>query len=397
MPAIAMHHTATEDSAWDGPAAVAAMPKDHAVLEYCHAWWSQEAADAPHKENDDDIDEQKGQYKFPHHRTKGGPANIPGCRNGLARLSGADIPDGDRAGVKAHLQAHLDDFNKKSDGGDNMFGLRVVDSAAWSRALRIGNLTSEERVREHAARAQKLSNRQDFFRITNATSTEATLEIYDEIGFWGVNAQDFNRQLKDVTAPILTVRLNSPGGDVFDGIAILNMLRSHPATKNVFVDSVAASAASFIAMAGDSITMMPNSSMMIHDASGVCMGDAADMTAMADLLDKMSNNIASIYASRAGGDAATWRDVMRGEQWYSADEAVAAGLADRVAEAPSAEKSSAENRSDRWNFSFFNYTGRSGAPTPVTATADTTSPFVFDPDLFRAAVRDAVTPEGGRL
>jgi ATP-dependent Clp endopeptidase proteolytic subunit ClpP len=107
--AMPVHHTATEDSAWDGPAAVAAMSADDTVLEYCHAWQSPEAAAAPHEEGDDDADDQKGNYKFPHHRTKGGPANLAACRNGLARLSSADIPDGDRAGVKAHLQAHLDD------------------------------------------------------------------------------------------------------------------------------------------------------------------------------------------------------------------------------------------------------------------------------------------------
>jgi len=114
--ALPIHHTATVDTPWDGPAAEAAMPNDDTVLEYCHAWQSAEAAATPHKEGDDDADDKKANYKFPHHATKGGPANLAACRNGLARLPGADIPDGDRAGVKAHLQAHLDDAN--STGGD---------------------------------------------------------------------------------------------------------------------------------------------------------------------------------------------------------------------------------------------------------------------------------------
>lgn len=114
--AIAVHHTATTDATWDGPAAVAAMPNDDAVLRYCHAWMSDEAAAETPKEGDDDADDQKSSYKFPHHETKGGPANLAACRNGLARLSGADIPDDDRAGVKAHLQAHLDDAD--STGAD---------------------------------------------------------------------------------------------------------------------------------------------------------------------------------------------------------------------------------------------------------------------------------------
>ncbi len=97
MPAIAVHHTATTDAPWDGPAAVAAMPNDAATLTYCHAWREAGAGD------------EKQGYKFPHHATKGGPANLAACRNGLARLPDASIPDGDRAGVQRHLQAHLDD------------------------------------------------------------------------------------------------------------------------------------------------------------------------------------------------------------------------------------------------------------------------------------------------
>ena len=86
-----------------------AMPNDDTVLNYCHAWEDSDAASVPHREGDDDADDQKGNYKFPHHKTKGGPANLAACRNGLARLSSADIPSGDDAGVKAHLQAHLND------------------------------------------------------------------------------------------------------------------------------------------------------------------------------------------------------------------------------------------------------------------------------------------------
>jgi ATP-dependent protease ClpP protease subunit len=106
---LPVHHTATADEPWDGPAAVKAMPNDDAVLRYCHAWQTDEAEHETHKSGDDDADDQKGSYKFPHHETKGGPANLNACRNGLARLSGSSIPAGDQAGVKAHLQAHLDD------------------------------------------------------------------------------------------------------------------------------------------------------------------------------------------------------------------------------------------------------------------------------------------------
>jgi ATP-dependent Clp endopeptidase proteolytic subunit ClpP len=114
---LPVHHTATEDSAWDGPAAVKAMPNDDAVLRYCHAWQTDEAENTPHKSGDDDADDKKSAYKFPHHRTKGGPANVAACRNGLARLENSSIPEADKAGVRAHLQAHLDDAHKGDDDG----------------------------------------------------------------------------------------------------------------------------------------------------------------------------------------------------------------------------------------------------------------------------------------
>lgn len=113
--ALPVHHTDTVDEPWDGPAAVAAMPNDDSVLRYCHAWMSDEAAAETPKEGDDDADDKKSSYRYPHHKTEGGPANLAACRNGLARLPGSKIPDSDKAGVKAHLQAHLDDANKDDD------------------------------------------------------------------------------------------------------------------------------------------------------------------------------------------------------------------------------------------------------------------------------------------
>jgi len=106
--AIAVHHTATTKGTWDGPAAVAAMPDhDEATYRYCYAWVDSSGDPAA-----------KNSFSFPHHTSQGGPANLNGCRNALARLSSADIPSTDDAGVKAHIQAHLDDAAKVSaDGG----------------------------------------------------------------------------------------------------------------------------------------------------------------------------------------------------------------------------------------------------------------------------------------
>lgn len=169
-----------------------------------------------------------------------------------------------------------------------------------------------------------------WYKITNLAADTAEVAIYDEIGMWGVTASDFMAELAGASVKNLTLRINSPGGDVFDGLAILNSIRSHPANVHVIVDGLAASAASFIAMAGDKVEMAPNSMMMIHEASGLCMGTAGDMRDLADLLDKTSANIASIYASRSGRGPEEHRKAMQAETWYSDQEAVDAGLADAV-------------------------------------------------------------------
>jgi ATP-dependent protease ClpP protease subunit len=170
-------------------------------------------------------------------------------------------------------------------------------------------------------------------RITAAQDGPAELLIYDEISWWGICAVDVAAALATVTGD-LHVRINSPGGDMFDGIAIHNLLADHPGQVTVTVDGVAASAASIIAMAGDRIVMNRASQMMIHDASSMCWGNAADLKAMAALLDMASSTLAEVYAGRAGGDAAQWRERMLADAglgtWYTAEAAVAAGLADEM-------------------------------------------------------------------
>lgn len=174
-----------------------------------------------------------------------------------------------------------------------------------------------------------------FWRFENKDTADPELWIYADIGFswWddGITAMDFAKELSEIKAKKLTVRINSRGGDVFDGVAIANLIREHPATVTVKVDALAASIASVIAMAGNTIVMGDQSQMMIHDASGFSMGNAADMRETADLLDMISDNIAGAYAKKAGGTAKEWRKVMQGEKWYTAQEAVDVGLADELA------------------------------------------------------------------
>jgi ATP-dependent Clp endopeptidase proteolytic subunit ClpP len=173
------------------------------------------------------------------------------------------------------------------------------------------------------------------------------IDIYDEIGWFGVTAAEFVKDLRAVTTPKIELHINSPGGDVFDAIAIYNGLRQHKAQVHVVVDSLAASAASFIAMAGDRVTAMANAMLMIHDPLGLVVGNATDMREMGDLLDKHGDNIASIYAARAGGEVATWRERMLAETWYLADEAYKAGLVDEVSE------DDGRPVEDRWDLSVF--------------------------------------------
>lgn len=198
-----------------------------------------------------------------------------------------------------------------------------------------------------------------------AGSDTTEIAIFDRIGaslfFGGVSASEMIDELNAIDTPKITVRINSPGGNVFEGIAILNALRAHSATVTTVIEGLAASAASFIAMAGNEIVMRRNAEMMIHDAWGDCIGNAADMETMAAQLNRISDNIASIYADRAGGEVADWRAAMKAETWYSDAEAVAAGLADRIDTGAVTDKK-AKNSFD---LSVFAHAGRRAAPRPT--------------------------------
>lgn len=191
---------------------------------------------------------------------------------------------------------------------------------------------------------------------------EATLRLYDPIdswgGEWGVSAREFAAALDALPRDVKTIRLhiNSPGGEVFDGVAILNQLRAHPARVIAHVDGIAASAASFIAAGADELVMGRNAELMIHDARGVCLGNAADMAEMTQLLNHLSDNIAQVYASKAGGTVEAWRQSMLAETWFSAQEALDAGLADRI--------DGVEQPTNAVDLSTFNYAGRAAAPAP---------------------------------
>lgn len=169
-----------------------------------------------------------------------------------------------------------------------------------------------------------------WYSITNADDAKASVRIYDEIGMWGVDAETFAQDIERITATEIEVAINSPGGSVFQGLAIYNALRTHPARVTTRVDGLAASAASFIAQAGDERIMVESSQMMIHDAMAATFGNAADFREVADFLDRQSANIAQLYASRSGMPVDRYVEMMAAETWMTAAEAVEEGLADHV-------------------------------------------------------------------
>lgn len=166
-----------------------------------------------------------------------------------------------------------------------------------------------------------------------ARAEGAEVSIYDEIGAYGISAKSFLDELGALEgeAP-LTLRLNSPGGSVFDAVAIYNALKRHAGPVSVWIDGIAASAASYIAMAGDEVVMPENALLMIHDPSGLVMGTADDMRAMAEALDKIKGSLVAGYAAKSGGAEDDIAALMAKETWLDAAEAVELGFADRLDE-----------------------------------------------------------------
>lgn len=182
--------------------------------------------------------------------------------------------------------------------------------------------------------------------------------MYGNVG-WEITAAETIAKLAEVTGDV-TVRINSYGGDSFEGVAVMNALRHHDGQVTAVIDGVAASAASIIAVGGaDRLVMRPGSELMIHDAWTFADGNAADLTKVAGDLERTSQSMAEIYADKGGGEPDVWRDMMRAETWFSAQEAVDAGLADAVEDGRTAEKPVLAKSGPR-----FAYAGRERAPKP---------------------------------
>ncbi|WP_247538444.1 head maturation protease, ClpP-related [Ralstonia pseudosolanacearum] len=200
------------------------------------------------------------------------------------------------------------------------------------------------------------------FNVVASADNEVTVYLYDYIvsdDWWGgVSATAFVKELAGITADVIRLRVNSPGGDVFAARAMEAALRGHAAKIIVHVDGLAASAASFLIMAADEIEVSDGAFIMIHKAWTALWGNADDLRAGAELLDKIDSTLVNTYAQRTGqapDDIAAW---MAAETWFGADDAVERGFADRKSDASGqpAAKASA------WNLRAY-----TNAPKPASA------------------------------
>lgn len=188
-------------------------------------------------------------------------------------------------------------------------------------------------IQPRAAISQANKPEDSWYTIRAAARGEAEVMLYDDIGAWGISARQFARDLAalgDVSQ--INLRIHSGGGDVMDGTAMYNILRGHSARIVVYIDGMAASMASVVAMAGDVIYMPANATMMVHKPWGGQVGDADDMREYADLLDKVEGTLIQAYARKTGKTPEEIAAMLKKTTWMDGNEAVAAGFADQVLE-----------------------------------------------------------------
>lgn len=168
-------------------------------------------------------------------------------------------------------------------------------------------------------------------RLAKTGPKQAELILYGIIDRWGdIDPRAVRDELKELgDVAELHVRINSEGGSIFDGLAVYNTLKGHSAKIVVHVDGMALSMASVIAMAGDEIVMAEGAMLMIHNPLWLAAGEAEDMRQAADVMDKLKDQLVGIYAGRTGQPTADIASLMDAETWFTAEEAIALGFADR--------------------------------------------------------------------
>ena len=172
----------------------------------------------------------------------------------------------------------------------------------------------------------------NWYSINNNSAKAADIYIFDEIGNYGVTAKQFISDIKNLKGKPINLRINSLGGDVFDGMAMYNVIKRREAKTTVFIEGIAASIATIIALGADKIVMAENSLFMIHNAWGGTMGDAKDMRKTAETLEKISAELTDIYSKKTGLSNKVIKGMMDEETWLNAEEAYDLGFVDVISD-----------------------------------------------------------------
>jgi len=207
---------------------------------------------------------------------------------------------------------------------------KLLDAALLAQAS-ASPLLNQSRLNRIIGANRSDDGKKSWFNIVRSNKTdEVDVLLYDEIGFWGVQASEFVAELNEIDAKTINLRVNSPGGSVFEGLAIYQALASHPAKIIAHVDGWAASIASVIIMAADTIKISEAAQVMIHSPWSLVIGSASDMRKEADVLDSLQNAIVDVYVARTGGDREAIIKQVNDETWFKGQAAVDAGFADEV-------------------------------------------------------------------
>ena len=217
-----------------------------------------------------------------------------------------------------------------------------------------------------------------FMSSAVVSDSEATIYLYDAIVgsdfeadfYGGISPKEFSQLMDSINAPVINLRVNSPGGNVFGARAMQNAINRSQSKVVAHVDGLAASAASVLILAADEIVMGEGSFLMIHNAWTIAAGNAADMRQQADDLEEIDESLVQSYASRTNMPNEQIKDMMNAETWIGADKAVALGFADRKSNA----MASADQ--NKWDLSAYaNPPAKNETEQSVDETSDETKPF----------------------
>ena len=171
-----------------------------------------------------------------------------------------------------------------------------------------------------------------WYNIQNKAGKPADVYIFDEIGTYGITAQEFITDIKDLKDTPINLRINSLGGDVFDGMAMYNVIKRREAKTTVYIEGIAASIATIISLGADEVVMAENSLFMIHNAWGGTMGEAKDMRKTAENLEKITGELTDIYRKKTGLSYDALAEMMDEETWLNANEALEMGFIDTISD-----------------------------------------------------------------